>query len=677
MGQTLSNEKEKDPTAFFGFQWKHRGKTMAKKSTATIVKRANQLYEQGKHKESFELYAQAAEQGDTFSLCKVGQMYAEGDGVEKDPVKAFEFFKRSSVDGNRDATFELGRCYFDGLGTEMDQDRGYELVLSSANEGFAPAQNYIGAIYANGEKVEKNDDIAFEWLKKSADQGFPKALFNVSRFYHMDKYKDDAKCIECLYKAAEGKYPDALYFVAMRIIRGADKERSIHDAIEQLNLAASKGFALADNQLGMMYFRGDHVEKDYVEAEKHLLAAAEKGNTDAMYTLGRIYHSDTDMHDSRKAFKWFERAATDGDARAMGWAGEAYYFGRGVNSDYRRAFKLFKKSAKAGVKYSMYWVGKLYREGNGVNKNVDKARKWLDRAIDAGFHQADYEMGLMYLERDIEEKRYVEKAIEHFRRAAEDGYYPAMYELAFYYENCKFEKSTKEAIYWYKKSAEGKYIPAMMDLADHYESGSFIPTNYDKAYALYNEVYERTKDPRAAASIGHMNEFGLGRDVDIAEAKKWYHIGAKDGSDYSMFRLGFIAWKADENDESIYWLRRAAANGHKEAMYGLAEHYETGDVVPQSLSRALEWYHRASDAGNKDAKSNFEVLIDHLDDEDEESFPDELKRLAGEEEDTEAMIQLADLAEDEKTKRMWLGFAAELDDRRAIAMLEEMGGETE
>ncbi|HEV7439265.1 MAG TPA: sel1 repeat family protein, partial [Methylobacterium sp.] len=90
----------------------------------------------------------AAGQGHALALWKLGRMYAEGDGVPHDDLKAFEFFSRIADDSNDDgpeapnsgvvasAFTALGAYFLDGIkGTYVrpNPERAYEMFNYAAS----------------------------------------------------------------------------------------------------------------------------------------------------------------------------------------------------------------------------------------------------------------------------------------------------------------------------------------------------------------------------------------------------------------------------------------------------------------------------------------------------------------------------------------------------------------
>jgi len=62
-----------------------------------------------------------------------------------------------------------------------------------------------------------------------------------------------------------------------------------------------------------------------------------------MYKAGKGVNQDY-----KEAFKWYEKAAIQGNSKAKLEIGEMYQFGQGLNKDYKEAFKLYKEASTQG-----------------------------------------------------------------------------------------------------------------------------------------------------------------------------------------------------------------------------------------------------------------------------------------------------------------------------------------
>lgn len=78
-------------------------------------------------------------------------------------------------------------------------------------------------------------------------------------------------------------------------------------------LAADKGHADAQLNMGVMYFEGLGVSKDPQESVKWYVKAAEQGEAMALYNLGQMYLLGQGIPPDRdRAVQWFQKAAKQG-----------------------------------------------------------------------------------------------------------------------------------------------------------------------------------------------------------------------------------------------------------------------------------------------------------------------------------------------------------------------------
>ena len=90
---------------------------------------------------------------------------------------------------------------------------------------------------------------------------------------------------------------------------------------------------------------------------------------------GDKYYLKTDKQDYSKAFKWYEKAAIQGNHIAQNNLGDIYFNGFGLNQDYREAFKWYEKAANQGYVEAQYILGKMYQLGQGINQDYKEAFK--------------------------------------------------------------------------------------------------------------------------------------------------------------------------------------------------------------------------------------------------------------------------------------------------------------
>lgn len=120
---------------------------------------------------AFEYLSQAAELGFHEAYVKIGQLYANGLGVEKDEKKAFDYYSLAYNKGKVIAVFKLGEAYRYGYGTEVNYEKAMQLYEEAAEQGHTFAMISLGEMYHAGEGCEKDDEKAIALFKQAAENG--------------------------------------------------------------------------------------------------------------------------------------------------------------------------------------------------------------------------------------------------------------------------------------------------------------------------------------------------------------------------------------------------------------------------------------------------------------------------------------------------------------------------
>ena len=151
-------------------------------------------------------------------------------------------------------------------------------------------------------------------------------------------------------------------------------------AFREYRLAAERGDASAQNNLGVMYAMGRGVAQDHALAAHWYRLAAEQGDARAQYNLGFMYADGRGVpRDHAKAVKWYRLAADHGDAGAQNNLGFMYLNGRGVAEDQVQAHMWFDLAAAQGYKIATVNLEQVARgmSAADVTKAREMARQWL------------------------------------------------------------------------------------------------------------------------------------------------------------------------------------------------------------------------------------------------------------------------------------------------------------
>jgi uncharacterized protein len=146
---------------------------------------------QGRTAQGLNELEYAAEQGVPAAQWKLGRVYADGEGVEKNPLRAFEYFSRLTKAHGDDppsvpqagfvakAFVALGQYYLDGIPNSPvspDPARAREMFWYAASYfADSDAQYNLGRFYLDPKSGPRDPRQAAKWLGLAARKGQPQA----------------------------------------------------------------------------------------------------------------------------------------------------------------------------------------------------------------------------------------------------------------------------------------------------------------------------------------------------------------------------------------------------------------------------------------------------------------------------------------------------------------------
>jgi uncharacterized protein len=167
---------------------------------AEAFRTGTQALQAGDAKGGLRALEYAAENGHPIAQWKLGRMYADGDQVRRDDMRAFEYF-HDIVDSHPDdslgtpqarfvanAFVALGVYYLTGIPdspVKPSPPRARDLFAYAASYfGDADAQYRLGRMLLEGQGGPKDPWQAARWLKLAADKGYyqAQALLGVTLF---------------------------------------------------------------------------------------------------------------------------------------------------------------------------------------------------------------------------------------------------------------------------------------------------------------------------------------------------------------------------------------------------------------------------------------------------------------------------------------------------------------
>ena len=226
--------------------------------------------------------------------------------------------------------------------------------------------------------------------------------------------------------------------------------------------------------------------------------------------------------------------------------------------------------------------------------------------------QAQFELGVAFGFGTLGIAKDAVVAVMWYRKAAEQGFAPAQYNLGVCYEQGKgAAKDEAAAVIWYRKAAEQMLAAAQYNLGVCYYRGHGVAKDAVEAVRWVRKAAEQNL-ARAQNGLGLCYGKGQGVAKDAAEAVMWYRKAAEQNFARAQNNLGlcYAAGRGLPKDEveAVKWLRKAADQNDPEAQYNLGTCYLEGEGVGRSQVEAVKWFRKAAEQNDSDAQFNLGVL---------------------------------------------------------------------
>jgi TPR repeat protein len=272
---------------------------------------------------------QKAGAGDAAAQNRLGVVYRQGLGVERNYGEAIAWFRKAAKQGNPSAMFNLGASYYNGEGLPVDEKAAYGWFSLAAEAGSVPAQDGV------------------ERLGKS--------LLPEDRAQSMRQ-------------------------IAGMYLTGVQVPKSMPNALKWAQGAAEDGNTQSMLWLAEVYQEGNGVPQDLARGKNWCDRAAALQSGPGMFCLGLIYREGKGVaKDLPGAAKWFSRAVEQGHSQAAFELSQMYLSGEGVRADRKKAFFYLLLSATSGYGPAVEGRDKLQAEMS--TREVEAARKEAARWV--------------------------------------------------------------------------------------------------------------------------------------------------------------------------------------------------------------------------------------------------------------------------------------------------------
>lgn len=315
---------------------------------------------------------QAGQQNNKEALFQCGTMLLEGDRVQMAPADGAQLIQQAAELDHTEAQYQVGLLYDEGVHVSRDATIAATWYQKAADKNHAGALTKLGFMSLRGDGVEPNMSAGVMSLRRAADMGMPEGLEelttivrnqvsqDIDKKYPLTKRGDDIAIRRFdgqVFRGTFMKVSDTTLsmrtdsgqediplgdvdignrirtdkafrelFVKARIEENlaADMESmrppldpSALQSFADIELAAEKGYVLAQRQLGLAYFSGNGVRKDYPSAFVWFRVASLQGDPVAQYSLGWMYFQGYGIAPNESAaIGWMSRAADQNHPKA-------------------------------------------------------------------------------------------------------------------------------------------------------------------------------------------------------------------------------------------------------------------------------------------------------------------------------------------------------------------------
>jgi TPR repeat protein len=285
-----------------------------------------------------------------------------------DPSSYIKVLRGMAERGCSKAMGILGEMYLEGNGVEKCYNTAMHYFTEGVNKKDAVCYNGMGRIFSSDEYQDYL--LAKKYFEEGSKRGLPEADYNLFVFFR-DVYKVEDMGMGYLLSAANKGYLPAIYEYALKLYK---KENYKH-AILYLN-------AICDysEDLSRIQEKADYtfLNRKYKLSLFYLLLASEMGSThsinNALYLLetfpGLIGGQDALIFDMNK------KICEMGYKTNLVRLGDCYFYGKGTEQSYADAFSFYLSACLSRLDEGYYSLGYMYEYGLGCVKDLRSALKY-------------------------------------------------------------------------------------------------------------------------------------------------------------------------------------------------------------------------------------------------------------------------------------------------------------
>ncbi len=208
------------------------------------------------------------------------------------------------------------------------------------------------------------------------------------------------------------------------------------------------------------------------------------------------------------------------------------------------SLKWFEQAVKLNHPKATLALAILYRQGTLVPADDKKAFALFEKANSYGINEAAIELALFYHQGSESTPPAHDKEMALLYKMADKNDSAALYMLAQRFDNgVDVEQDKQQAYQWYLKAYDQGERKAANQIGILFETGKVAKTNGEQGEVDHNQAYQwyekagQRGDSNGFSNLARFNHYGVGRDVDLAQAANFYVRAAETGSDVAYCKL--------------------------------------------------------------------------------------------------------------------------------------------
>ncbi|KAG0183237.1 hypothetical protein DFQ28_000107 [Apophysomyces sp. BC1034] len=345
--------------------------------------------------------------------------------------------------------------------------------------------------------------------------------------------------------------------------------------------------------------------------------AHHRRRVEAFYPLAVCFYDGLGTHpDKATAYKWFERAALEGEqsshltSSTVGLAqfrtGWMLAKGEGVTADPQKSLKYFQLAAAKDNRHAQYMLGLYYHHGLLVHQvDLQRAKRLYERSAQQGLVESQAALGILLGD-------HLEFFADSAISAATEG---PSFVLA-------RNKLMKDAISWLSSAAEQNNTKALLRLGSLYEEGEWVAKDGARAFEYYKMAAAAADESDPAYALAHyfvginyrLGDLGVKQDY----AKAILHLTSSVRRGYApaqralglMYAEGIGQDKDPQRAHTLF--TQAALQGDVRALGLLAQQNQHGRGCNVDIKGAIVLYEKAALTGSVAAQLSLGELFHRI-----------------------------------------------------------------